>query len=430
MQTRLNIPETIKAGLHQQKLGNSAEAEKLFRAVLAQDPNESNALHLLGRLALDQDKPRVAIECIRKAIAARDTVPDYYRSLAAAYMADNEPDEAIRAYRRLLKLNPQDQPAAYALSSILTLSGRLDEAVELLEGAREADPDSDMLRGALSITLQHLNQTERASELLTPFEDRDSHHEAYAIAYAQLGRKKKVDPRRAIEVVNTTLAHPGLPERERIGLLFRLGDLYDAVGDVDQAFQTFTIANQVNPPAWDPESMTRYVDRIASLFKPGCMKDMPRSRNNSEVPVFIVGMPRSGTSLVEQILDCHPDVHGAGELRDIGRFMDALPGKLKTNKVYPLCHDLITTPFLDKFAKSHLSRLKKLSRTASRITDKMPTNFVALSVISQAFPNARVIHCVRNPFDTCLSCFFTPFSFGHVFTRDIVHLGRYYADYR
>ena len=430
MQTRINIPETIKAGIHQQKMGNVAEAERLFRAVVAQDPKESNGWHLLGRLAYDAGRPADAVECIRKAIAARDTVPDYYRSMAAAAMAASEPDEAVRAYWKLLKLNPSDLGAACALSSILTLSGRLDEAVQLLEGALEQDPDSDMIRGALGITLQHRGDHERARELLTPLEDRPEHHEAYALAYGQLARKKRADPRRGIDIIERTLRRPSLPEREREGLLFRLGDLYDLVDEVDLAFQAYTAANRVHPIRWDPESMTRYVDRIAALFTPGCMSRFPRSHSDSQVPVFIVGMPRSGTSLVEQILDCHPEIHGAGELRDVGRFMDALPHKLKTNKLYPLCHDQITTPFLDKFAKAHLSRLRKLDRTAARITDKMPTNFVALGFLAQAFPGARVIHCVRNPFDTCLSCFVTPFSFGHTFSRDIVHLGRYYADYR
>ncbi len=430
MQTRINIPETIKAGIQQQKAGNPAKAEQLFRAVIDQDPKEPNAWHLLGRLAFDQGRINDAVEYIRKAVALRDTVPDYLRSLAAACMAANDPDGATRAYRRLLKLNPADRNAACALSSILTLSGRLDEAVELLEGALESDPDSDMVRGAFAITLQHIGDTERARELLVPFEQQASHHETYAVAYGQLARKKKADPVRGIKIIHDTLTRPDVPHREREGLLFRLADLYDVTDETATAFETYIAANKVNAPPWDPDSMTRYVDRIAELFKPGCMEEAPKSRNPSEIPVFIVGMPRSGTSLVEQILDCHPEVHGAGELRDIGQLMDSLPQKLKTDKNYPECRDLLTTPVLDKLAKAHLSRLKKLDRNASRITDKMPTNFVALSVISQMFPKARVIHCVRNPYDTCLSCFFTSFSFGHRFARDPVHLGRYYADYR
>jgi hypothetical protein len=148
-----------------------------------------------------------------------------------------------------------------------------------------------------------------------------------------------------------------------------------------------------------------------------------------DTPIFVVGMPRSGTTLVESILAGHPQVHGAGELDDMLLLRQDLAKAHGAGKVYPDFLQTISIEILDQFATKHLARLESLSREAARVTDKMPQNFVQLGLIDLLFPGARVIHCMRNPLDTCLSIYFQPFMQHHDYATELRNIGLYYREY-
>ena len=160
------------------------------------------------------------------------------------------------------------------------------------------------------------------------------------------------------------------------------------------------------------------------------MENLPLADNASELPVFIVGMPRSGTSLVEQILASHPQIAGAGELDDIANIAGDLSKALATEARYPDCVSVLTPAVANKAAETYLERLRAMSDSAERVTDKAPLNFRHLGLIALLFRRSRIIHCVRNPLDTCLSCYFHDFGTRHAYSCDLNHLGLYYRDYR
>ena len=147
-------------------------------------------------------------------------------------------------------------------------------------------------------------------------------------------------------------------------------------------------------------------------------------------PVFIVGMPRSGTSLTEQILASHPEVFGAGELNDINESIAKLPAMIRNNNTYPGCIKDLNQEIADKLAQEYLTRLDSFSTEKKRITDKMPHNFVNLGLISLLFPEARIIHCLRDPRDTCLSLYFQDFGWIHPYATRLENLGNYYVQYK
>jgi len=159
------------------------------------------------------------------------------------------------------------------------------------------------------------------------------------------------------------------------------------------------------------------------------MASLPRASIRSERPLFITGMPRSGTTLVEQILSSHPDVHGAGELADIGEMAESLPARLGTQLQFPQCLSHVTTAHLDQLATGYLDTLERLSPDARRVTDKM-LGFIYLGLIELVLPGARIIHCVRDPMDTCLSGYFQDFSRSHPYSYDLHNLGVYYRSYQ
>ena len=156
---------------------------------------------------------------------------------------------------------------------------------------------------------------------------------------------------------------------------------------------------------------------------------MPVSGSNSKQPIFIVGMPRSGTSLVEQILASHTQVFGAGELKYIQNYCFELHNMQINGKVFPFCLTDVPEPELLRIADHYLAQLNRLSGNAPRVTDKMPTNHLNLGLIYQLFPNARVIHIRRDPMDTCISCYCQFFSGAFPYTYNLDDLGFYYRSY-
>ena len=169
------------------------------------------------------------------------------------------------------------------------------------------------------------------------------------------------------------------------------------------------------------------VDSLINDFSADTLESMPRSACEDKRPVFIVGMPRSGSSLVEQILSSHPMVYGAGELNDIKNLASTLfaTSHQHKNKIF----SNVQTSKLIELADRYLSSVEKVCGDALRVTDKMPSNFLWLGFIMQLFPDARIIHCIRDPRDTCLSCYFQPFVRSHDYANDLGDLAFYYRQY-
>ncbi len=211
-------------------------------------------------------------------------------------------------------------------------------------------------------------------------------------------------------------------------LNFSLCGLLDAEGDYDRAFEHCAAANAAMYPGFDVNARSKAVDQLIASFSAEAMAALPRSQNDSELPVFIVGMPRSGTSLVEQILASHPAVHGAGELREIGRSARRLG--LDLGCPWPECVGLLDGAVLDELSTAYISRLAGFGGGARRVTDKMWQNFENLGLIELLLPRARVIHCRRDPLDTGLSCYLQSFALaGPPFSYDLAHIGAYYRQY-
>ena len=165
---------------------------------------------------------------------------------------------------------------------------------------------------------------------------------------------------------------------------------------------------------------------MSSLFGKDFISAMSHSSVRSGKPIFVVGMPRSGTTLVEQILSSHNEVHGAGELRNIISIVKSLHTILGTEKEFPECMGLLTQDVLDAIAQHYLDFINELAPEASKIVDKMPGNFMYLGLIEMLFPDAHIVHCVRNPLDTCLSGFFQDFSRSHPYSFELGNLGYFY----
>jgi hypothetical protein len=199
----------------------------------------------------------------------------------------------------------------------------------------------------------------------------------------------------------------------------------------DEAFSHASAAHAARHRPYDPTLLERQVEQQIQYFTPRKLHHLPCASHGGLRPVFIIGMPRSGTSLVEQILASHPTVYGGGELNLINDMSEAATvADLGRQSDYPGCLDAISLRDCNELAERYLAGLSRLNSAARYVTDKMPTNFFFLGTIWMLFPDCHVIHCVRDPLDTCVSCFMTDFGLGHEFAQDLTHLGQFYTQYR
>ena len=392
-------PDFLKAhlgvGNTLRDLGRHEEAISRFRLALAIYPNFAEAYHYLGVAFMEQDRLDNAIPLLRKAVALRTGYADAQLSLANALETAGESDEALAIYQEILERDPDNTAVHNNVGNILKNMGRMDDAVSHYRHALELDPD---------------------------------HAPAYYnLSRAQVGASGDDDVKR----METMLEDQGLSDERRVNLHFALGKIFDDLGVHDKAFDHFRKGNGLDRRG-EPFIAAQHsaaVDRLMAVFSGEFFANRKGLGSESELPVFILGMPRSGTTLVEQSLASHPKVHGAGELDFIGRIIASMPNALGGFAGYPECATLIEAMTACKLGEDYLSRLRGFGRNAVRITDKMPGNFLNLGFIALMLPNAKIIHCRRQPLDVCLSCYFQHFTNVMPFSRDLADLGHYYRDY-
>jgi hypothetical protein len=222
-----------------------------------------------------------------------------------------------------------------------------------------------------------------------------------------------------------------LTDEGRTSVFFSLAKIYQDCKLHDEAFCYFERGNALQAKKY-PFSTDKFTDYVSSIIKFHTEELFAEKRhfgNPSTSPVLIVGTPRSGTTLVEQILSSHHDVFGAGELEWVGIAARSIPGYLKTDTPYPECTQELSKSNIHELAGKYHRYLHSLAGKESRITDKLPNNFIHLGLIHILFPNARIIHCRREPRDACTSMFCQYFPHGHAISHDLFKLGVFYKQY-
>jgi tetratricopeptide (TPR) repeat protein len=391
----LNHGQALKAD------GRLEEAIQAYHRVLKLDPRLAEARNNLGTALRDQGKPEAAVEELRAAIQMRPSYGEAHNNLAIALSDLGRFDDALAAHRRALELNPDNADAHAGLGAIRQILGDQAAATRHYQRALEIRPDHARAHHNLAMAR---NTTAEAGE---------------------------------IDRLEALLRNQSLPAREATALRFALAKLCEDAGRFDDAFGHLTVANALKRTAldhqgqlFDAASHQAFVDQLIATFDRPYFQDRQGYGDPSDRPVLIVGMPRSGTSLVEQILASHSRVFGAGELDDLGRLVEGLRDAVGSDRPYPACADRIDQAVADQIGKAYLDKLHALAPEAARVTDKLPGNFLHLGVLAVALPGARVIHCRRDPLDTCLSCYAQSFKQPLSYAYDQADLGRYHGQYR
>lgn len=429
-QSRLGLSSPLLIGIAQicAQTGQPGRAHAALLKAIELSPQDVDAYCQLGSFYLARREFAGAIDALRKACKIAPDSYDAQAGLAQALQRCGRPTLAIGHYQKALAIRPEAADCRCALGVAQALIGDLDEALVSVRAARAKKPDFSRALATEAEILITLNHQEEALALLAPALSGIRPHPALASAFARAAAEAgRLD--HAIALCGSIVADGGLRDSERAPLQFSLGALYEKKGDFDAAFEAFQRGNRLSGTLeYDRSGVEGYVDRIISSFAKANLNKLARGSDQSKLPIFIVGMPRSGTSLVEQILASHPQVFGAGELPDIGQLVLSASPIIKAGP-YPDCMVSATPDQINKFSGEHLATLRELGGLNTRVTDRMAGNFQHVGLIRQLFPGARVIHCRRDSIDSCLDCYTTMFSAAHVYARDLAHLGHYYRQY-
>jgi tetratricopeptide (TPR) repeat protein len=251
-----------------------------------------------------------------------------------------------------------------------------------------------------------------------------------AIYQMMLATKSRSTPEMAARI--ESLLKVDRPSDQKIMLHFALGKISDDMRDYARAFENYRAGNDLAAAKapFDAAAWRAHVERSIADFPAEFFARRKSFGVDSRRPVFIVGMPRSGTTLVEQILAAHPSVAAGDGLEAMPLIATGLPRRLGTAAPFPQCLGEVSEALSRELAGEYLAALERVDKSAARVTDKLPLNFLNLGLIALLFPNAAVIHCRRDPVDTCLSCYFTRFSSHLNFSFGLESLGAYYRGYR
>ena len=414
-----------------------AEAGSLYAEICRIDPLDAESWFRLGTINLQFSALAQAEACFRQVVKLEPRLAIAYynlgRSLELQGAIQGKYDDAIAVYRQLLQISP-DIEAYFNIGVIYTQQGKFEQALNTYREAHSIDPDNPRLVAAEASIYEKLGDYEKAYARVQPLIEAGRETPELALVLASLSPHLNCR-QQSIDLMERLLARGDLSGNynSRIHLHFALGKLLDGAGNFDRAFQHFREGNSLIRHAFDLGAYQRFVDDSIQTFDKEFVRQAPRAKNRSDHLIFIVGMPRSGTTLVEQILDSHPQVFGCGELGDIGNMAYSLPGILETKERYPQCVVSLEQEGCNMLAQRYHQHVRELSGGVDFTADKMPLNFNHLGLIALLFPNAKIIHCTRDPLDTCLSCYFQNFgsaNSGLGFTANLAALGTYYHQYQ
>jgi tetratricopeptide (TPR) repeat protein len=452
-------------GLLAQQARRHDLAVQLFRQAIAQNGRIADYfLSLSGSLIL-QAKFEDAARACRQAIVIKPDVAEAHANLALALKALGKLDEAVTACRQAIAIKPDIAEAHSNLGLALSDQGKFDEAIAAYREAIRINPDYAEAHSNLGLALRSQGKFEEA---LAAYRQAIAIKPVIAGAHANLGEAlvkygRLSEARSALEQAvrlaprNTTFLYnlanvrrfvagdphlaameqlaresASLSFGERIYLHFALGKAYEDLGRHADAFRQWLDGNALKRRqiAYDEAKTLGDLDRVRAVFTPELISTRENLGNPSAVPVFIVGMMRSGSTLVEQILASHPKVFGGGELEHFSRAVQAIRTAPGGSATFPESVPGMTGEDYRDLGTRYLAEIERLAPGAARITDKMPKNFMVAGLIHLALPNAAIIHTVRDPVDTCLSSFSKFFTDEQNHTYNLAELGRYYRHYQ
>jgi tetratricopeptide (TPR) repeat protein len=427
-QTRLHEARLAEAAEHH-RAGRLEAAEIIYRDLLRQNPDDMTALRRLGLLAIETGHPRDAARLLRRAV---ELAPDFraaWIDLARAELDSHELESAVTSARTAVTLDPQRAGAHIALANTLARAGRTHEAIAAYRAAQALRPDHPGVYLGLGNALKTIG---RQPEAIEAYRTGIRLQPDYAELYWSLSNLKTFRFADAeVAEMERRLVDPQIRVDAAMHLSFALGKAHEDRGDYPRAFELYSRGNRVrkHQERYDPLHSRRMSARIRAGFTSDFLLGLADVGYREIAPIFIVGLPRSGSTLLEQVLASHPQVEATHELAEGSRLVRQLDRQQPGGRSYPECARELDAAAWRDLGRTYDQWTRPYRTGRPRFIDKMPNNFALVGLLKLALPNARFINATRDPRDTCLSCYKQLFASGQGFTYDLDDLGQYYLDY-
>lgn len=402
-----NIEEILQLGNLARHLGEKVAAINLYAEAVIQYPENAGYLNDLAQAYLDNDMLEKAEELLQKAI---DTNPDFYLSyIKLSYIAirNQSFSTAVEILEKARALKPSEPDIYFNLISALNHVGRTEDACRYAKKLIKLQPGKAENYHLMGRVLTGLGQFEEAE---TSFKKAISMDRTLGYSYIDIASIKKYTEKDSAFIKQAEKAlKMSMPATYRSAIHFSLGKMYSDCGKWDEAFQHYQRGNLIAKPAVYERAPYDVYNKTHKVFTGKFLEEHRTAGNDTETPVFVVGMPRSGTTLIERIIASHPQGAGAGELKAIAHVNYEICPNDKLDRYRSALTASVKDGGIEKGIDYYLKILRDQREDASRVVDKMPNNFIFLGLIHLMFPRAKIINVIRSPLDVCLSCYFQAF---------------------
>ena len=421
----------VAEGAEHWRAGRITEAESTLKSALKKNVNNVDAMHFLALIYHDENKKLNDAEALLR--RATEIAPDFKQAIASLgrLLLDNGKwSDAIQAYEKLIEIEPTDDKAWAGLGRSLSLAGQVEKAVTAYEKSLALNSASPNVHMAYAHSLKTVgNQKEALVEYRESIKLRPELGESY---WSMANLKVFQFEASEIEAMEFQIKSSELSDSARIHFLFSLGKAYEDKKDFNQAWNYYELGNNVQRGllSYDPVANQMQLESIKKVFSHDFIDQYRHDGLSADDPIFIVGLPRSGSTLIEQILASHSLVEGTSELPNIGDIAIGTGRYRADGLTYPKTLRSLTKRDLKAYGKEYLQQIDRhrTSRTPFFI-DKMPNNFAHIGFIKLILPNAKIINTRRHPLDSCLGAYKQLFAKGQNFTYEKFELAQFYCDY-
>ncbi len=406
------------------------EAEKTLRELLSQDPDNSRALRMLGNIAMEAHRYKAAQKLLERATELVPGLAVGWTDLANVHLKKDHYDEALEMVQRAIDVDPGFAHAYVVRGNIQTRAQRHEESLLAYQQALDVNPVNV---GALSGMGHVLKTIGRQEEAIKAYRKCIQAHPAYGEIYWSLANLKTFEfNAEEIKIMERLIDDEYLPDEPKVNILVSLGKQYENEKNYDKAFEHYRLGNDLRREheIYDPVQTQVVHDRIIKVFSKEFFSQTSGFGNQDASPILIGGLPRSGSTLIEQILASHSMVEGTMELPDLSRTIGELSKRTPGRGEYPEAVLNVNSEQAAALGREYLDATSRYRTDKPYFIDKMPNNFASVGFLKLVLPNARVINARRHPLDSCLGSYKQLFFKGQSFTYDQYEIGQYYLQYQ
>ncbi len=428
VQSDISYEEEISQATEHQESGRGELAEDIYRNILKQDPNHIEAARLLAGIAIEHEKYKDAEVFLLRVVK---NAPNYPRAIADLVKAQREQrkyKEALENAERLIKLDQNIAESYMVKAGVEGEAGMHHEAIKSFDRALSISPKK---HGALCSKAHHLKTLGKQDEAIATYRKSIEIKPDYTESYWSMANLKTFsfeddEIRNMEDLLNNT----DLPDIGRVQLHNALGLEYESRENYDKAFENLKACNTLRrkSESYDPVDFETIVDKIIEIMPLEKMQEKP-SKRSDVTPIFIVGLPRSGSTLLEQILASHSAIEGTHELHEMVSSMRNVKESSNIDKRFPHALESFKARQWQLLGQEYLATTEKYRTDKLLFIDKNPNNFSFIGAIKLAIPNAKIINAKRHPLDSCFGSYKQLFASGQPFSYDLTELGEYYMEY-